>query len=329
MRPWLNFSFRFQSGYTVDLPMAQFFGPGHGVVMLTRVTPEAGDQKPVYLLNRVSFPDIPKTNVTIEFGGGYVVGEGRYKVETLLSDDADRLCRKTWRITAKRSGIHGDFPLGMQPDTVRALYGPRQFRDASEIDDMRPIRLTVLMHAAPLWPRMTKFPVYDRLVLLGSVASLLERLPAKSVRLIVFNLDQQRELYREDHFEPGKVQDVARTLNELELGLVNIRTLQNRRGHMNLIADLINQERDTDAVIFLGPTARYFDKFPEEAIDPQTSDGPLFFYFQYKPYWARGADFPDSVAYAMKRVRGKTIIIHAPEEFAKAIKQVREQIAQK
>src|SRR5260370_3007244 len=40
IRPALNFSFRFQAGYAVDVPMVQFSGPGHGLSVFIRVTPE-------------------------------------------------------------------------------------------------------------------------------------------------------------------------------------------------------------------------------------------------------------------------------------------------
>ena len=52
----------------------------------------------------------------------------------------------------------------------------------------------------------------DRILLLGTLASLLERVPTTSVRLVVFNLDQQRELYRQDGFSTPGFNEVARSL---------------------------------------------------------------------------------------------------------------------
>ena len=46
IQPSLNFSFRYQSGYTVAVPMNQYLGSGHGWTVLTRITPEGGDPKP-------------------------------------------------------------------------------------------------------------------------------------------------------------------------------------------------------------------------------------------------------------------------------------------
>jgi len=91
IRPSLNFSFRFQAGYVVHVPMNQYSGEGHGWAMVTRITPEGGGQKPVYLVGRTRLPSIPKTKVAVEVGGGYLLGEGRYDVNWTLLDDADRI----------------------------------------------------------------------------------------------------------------------------------------------------------------------------------------------------------------------------------------------
>jgi hypothetical protein len=48
IKPSLNFSFRYQAGYTVAVPMNQYLGSGHGWSMLTRITPEGGDAKPEF-----------------------------------------------------------------------------------------------------------------------------------------------------------------------------------------------------------------------------------------------------------------------------------------
>jgi hypothetical protein len=78
-------------------------------------------------------------------------------------------------------------------------------------------------------------------------------------------------------------------------------------------------------VIFLGPTARYFDKVPQAVLAKPARTTIQFFYFQYKPYGV--PDFPDSVDFAVKRLNGKTVIIRSPGELAKAIALVKRQMA--
>jgi hypothetical protein len=325
--PRMSFGFRLQTGYVFRIPMSQYTGPGHEWDILARITPEAGGQ-PVYLGAGLRLPNVPKTNQTVEWGGFYWIGEGRYRVEWMLMDEAHRICRKQWNVDARLSqnerGLTGGMPAGaVAPVSFRRWS--RQETDAAGTPVLR--RLTVLLHAAPLFPRLTRFRAQDRLVLLGSLASLLEGLRAKSVRLVIFNLDQQRELFRRDDFTPEAFDQAVQSMDNVQLQLVNYEILQNRRGPVDLLAKLFNQEINaqdpSDAVVVLGPPTRYSDKV-ETALDARQGS-PQFFYLQSKPYY--GADFPDSIESTVKRLKGRKIVMHTPEEFAKAIKLVASQVA--
>ena len=320
----LSFSLRFQTGFIARVPLKPYAGATHRWNTLLRVTPQG--REPFYLGTFNRMRNIPKTSVPAEMGGFYQVGEGRYTVDWLMADDTGRACRKSWKLDAKLTPSERGLKPGMEPGTVGALTYRRWSPQTAEADIHPLHRLTVLLHAAPLFPRSTRFRPQDRLLLLGSLASLLEAVPAESVRLVVFNLDQQKELFRKEDLTPAQFDQVAQSTSSLQLQLVDYRVLQNHRGHLSLLADLINQElhaeQPSDKVIFLGPTSRYYDKFPETALQQTPGTAPQFFYFQYKPYWGRDPNFPDSVAYAIKRVKGKTMLIHSPDEFARAIKEV-------
>ena len=90
------------------------------------------------------------------------------------------------------------------------------------------------MHAAPMFPRRTRMRPNDTITLLGSLSSLLERVPARPVRLVVFNLDQHKELYRKEDFTLDSLDQVSSSINSMELDLVDVETLQNRQGHVKI-----------------------------------------------------------------------------------------------
>lgn len=146
----LSFSFRFQTGYVVHVPMKQYFGPGHRWGALLKITPE-GSQSPIYLYSGVRLPNIPKTKNTGEYGGSFQVGEGRYAVDWEMFDETNRACRKSWKIVAKLAASERGLTLGLTPGTVGAISYRRW--SARDTADARPLRrLTVLLHAAPLFP---------------------------------------------------------------------------------------------------------------------------------------------------------------------------------
>lgn len=323
--PALNFSFRIQAGYVVRVPMGQFFGPGHIWFILVRVTPEEGG-KPVFLASRTRLPDVPKTKVEVALGGGYLLGEGRYRVRWMIIDDQDRICRKEWRIEARLSNAERKAGVSTRPNTVAAFSLLGSPDGARPPDDSPPFSATILMHAAPVFPRRTHLRVSDRMLLIGSLAALLERLPAHSVRLVVFNLDQQKELYRRDGFTLAALDQVEQAMNELELNAVDYHVLQKPRGYIDLLADIVERERrdsnPSDAVVFLGPAARYEDKPPRAPWDKPAAV-PHFFDFQYRPRMGRGvAGGPDSIALTVSMLKGKTMVVRTPADFARAIDQL-------
>lgn len=323
----LNFSFRIQAGYRVRLPMRQYSGPGHALALASKVTPEGRD--PIYLLSAIRMPAIPKNKAEWDLGGSFLLGEGRYQVDFLIGDDLNRSCRKSWNVEVKLDARERSLNLGLEPGTVGEISLRRWSAQNPEADVHRVPRLTVFLHAAPLYNRMTRMRGQDRSILLASLVALLESLPARSVRLVAFNLDQQKELFRQDVLTPEAFEPLAQSMNHLQLQTVDLHILQNRTGHISLLSDLVNREltakEPSDAVIFLGPTARYFEKFPDLAAEPRASS--RFFYIQYKANWDRGQDFPDSIDYAVKKLRGKTLRVHTPDEFAKAIQQINTQLS--
>jgi hypothetical protein len=182
IRPMLDFSLRFRAGYTVRVPLSQYRGEGHGWPMAVRVRPEGGGE-PVYFLDRLSLPEAPDRDgqpnevhipeVLAEAGGGYLLGAGRYRASFLLLDDQNRTCRAEWDVDAQPHTGRRDAKMAIQPGSVQeiSLGGT----PSSNLSSERAVdKLTVLLHAAPVSPRMSKVQASDAVVLLGALSSLLE-----------------------------------------------------------------------------------------------------------------------------------------------------------
>jgi hypothetical protein len=322
LRPTLDFSFRFQAGYMVRVPMNQLPGKGHAWGVVVRVTPEGGAS--VYLGHRTRLPEVPKTNAELELGGGYLLGEGRYRVAWKLTDETGRVCRSEWKVDARRSHADRKVRMSLPPETVTPLYARAP---SDHHDDAPALRLTVLLDAAPISPRRTRMGARDNMMLLGTLSALLDRLPTSSVRLVAFNLDQQKELYRQDGFTPDRLSDLAQTVESLQLGMVDYHVLQNRRGHVELLADLVNRElaepEPSDVILFLGPLARFGERFPEQLLERSAAPSPRFFYLQYRPPFLRmQAPLPDLIHSLVGRLKGKVVVMNSPGDFEKGIEQI-------
>jgi hypothetical protein len=331
LKPSLNYSFRFQAGYTVSVPMNQYQGSGHSLAIVVGITPEGGRQ-PVYLGNHVRLPDVPRTKAELNLSGAYLLGEGGYSMKWMMTDETGRVCRKNWHVDVKLSRSERGVQVAMPNGAVSDISGRGLRRPKPDTIDAHPLRLTVLMHAAPMSPRRTRMRPNDTMTLVSSLSSLLEHVPTTSVRLVVFNLDQQKELYRKDGFTRRSLNQVFSSVNDVEMGLVDVQVLENRRGHVDLISDMVNQEiraePPSDAVVFLGPMARFEDKIPRQALETTAGVPPRFFYFQVRPFFFGGrgglpgppaSSMPDSINSAISRLNGKVVVIHSPGDLAKAI----------
>lgn len=296
VKPSLSFGFRFRAGYIFRVPLTQYValnqpsGARHRWSVLTEITPE-GSTQPVDLLDILRLPAVLNNKVLGEAGGGYLLGEGHYRVKWMLLDDLGRVCRKDWRIEVKLSRAESSARVAMPPNSVaelslRGMAGVNRHPDAG-----RPLRLTVLVDAAPLIERRlakTVLSANDHVFLVNALSALLERVPTSSVRVVVFNLAQQKELFRRDGFTLESLDDMSRAMNELKLATVDYRVLQNKTGHVDFVVNLINQELratpPSDAAIFVGPRERFQDKAPPDAFDQVHGPTPQFFFLRYRPF---------------------------------------------
>jgi hypothetical protein len=351
-KPTVHFSLRLEAGYIYEVPMKQYRGNGHGWAVLTRVTPENGS--PVYLADGFQLPPVPETEKKIEAqgGGSFFVGEGRYLVKWLLFDDKGRTCRKEWKIDARLgSAVRKIDPL-MPPGKVAGLSWSAPSATQRSAD--APLsRLTILLDVASRSPLRVMHSAQETGVLLDALWALTEELPARQVKLVAFHLAQQKVVFRSDNFTAGAMPDLARAINELQPSQVDVSVLARPRGEVDIVESLANTEalaaQPPDAVIFLGPRVMYTDRIPPDRSDLPAAL-PRFFYVQcatspfrggyrgmFEPFRAPhsysprpemplSAGAPDLIENIVARMKGKTLYAGLPEEFVKAVSEIRRAI---
>ena len=152
----------------------------------------------------------------------------------------------------------------------------------------------------------------------------------RSVRFVAFNLEQQKEIFHREQFARSSIDEVAKSIDELELGLVDVKVLQNRRGHVELLTEMLEHETTaadpSEVVLFLGPGTRYFDKLPLSSLESTSASATRYVFFQLHPVFRGGppppSNFPDSISQTISRLKGKTVHIRTPGDFAKAMRQL-------
>jgi hypothetical protein len=363
LRPALNFGLRFQAGFVLSLPLNQWQGAGHSLRVVLAVTPQDGDGRTVYLAGRYRLPEIPPTRMWGQVGGGYLLGEGRYTTDATIFDETGRVFRATWQSTAERGRGSRTVKVNLPPNTVAQFSLFRHATPASTNAAPRAPaieRLTVLLDAAPANPRQSQLQATDAVKLLDALSSLVEQIPARSVRVVAFNLDQQKEIFREDQFGSAGFQQLGGALFALQLATVDVTVLQNPAGATGLLTGLVKQEIDAperaDLVLFLGPHLHSRMKLPPDAVARPAADAPGFFYIAIDrpirhffpsiagpdatrrasgisdpplgpPLVLPGAMFgeplgADVISSLIGKLKGKTEVVVTPSDFAKAIARI-------
>lgn len=319
IKPSLNLGFHFQTGFFARISMNQNSDRAHWWTSVLRVTPEEQEREPVWLVSRYRVPAGPLKG-TAEVVGAYLVGEGRYRVDMVLADGQRQLCHASWNVRAKLSRKARAVRPGLPPGTVddislrrRRIMGPEDAGARYEV--------AILMHAAAMSPNRVHLRNQDRMVLMSALSSMLERLPVRKVRLTIFNMDKQQELYHADELTGRTFREAVDALNGLETGIVNYSTLMNRGGHLDLLSELVQRElaseRPPDAIIFLGPVARWDDKMSEELLPDRAR--PVF-YVQlrsWNPHWQG-----DAITRMVRKLGGQTKAVYSPDDFAVAIQEL-------
>ena len=189
--------------------------------------------------------------------------------------------------------------------------------------DLAAAKLTIFLDATPLNLRSTQLRPFDRILLVNSLISLLARVPHRDVRLVAFNLDQQKVIAEEDHLDEQGFRRLKNKLRDLQLSTVDYKVLEHRKGHVDLLARLMNAEiaapARSDAIVFVGPASWLGDRFPPDRIERGNGSLPHVVYFEYHPYWGRGPEFPDVLRNLTKVCAGKVFAIHSPAELANAL----------
>lgn len=317
----LDYAFRFQAGYYLELPLKQYSGEKNVLRILTRITPERVGAPSKDLIQQFTLPPVPeKTRAVLGVDGGFMVGEGLFRVELLLADNHGRACRSHWKFTVARSREERRVQVALEPGEVEALNRLR-WSDALPPEPSAP-KLTVMLDATPLDPTSPKLHYFDRVLLLNSLVSMMQHVHYSDVHVVAFNLDQQRVLFDEANFNDEAFRRLSRILNDLELASVNVHVLSNPEGHLRMLARLMAAEATAEspsrAVIILGPSSRLQERFPAGILEHSETLPPVY-YFEYHPFWIRNADFADVLRNMTQACEGKTFRIHSPGELATAI----------
>ena len=198
-------------------------------------------------------------------GGSFLLGEGRHDDKWSLLDDLGQVCRQ--ERTPLEARLGGSERSAKRHDAARHGWRSHMAFDVRCRCHFpsNPRHVTVLLNSVlPVKPEpgqdgASESPHLVRRsmgTLLSILESLPERMPATSVRLVVFDPDQQRELFRQDDFKVDEIHRIAHTADGIDQWAVGHSAIRTRWepeiSSPTLRTRRFGQRSPPDDVVFLG-----------------------------------------------------------------------------
>jgi hypothetical protein len=327
-KPVLGFDLKFHARYSVSVPLQELSGSENLLTILFRVRSldDQGDQ--TYFTQKIRVPEIDEAaKGEAYFEGGFDLGEGRYQVDWLIRDRAERVCSDYWELAA-------ELP---QKDRQIAVVVPPNSILASEFEQFRPeppvernpdavLNVKVLVNFAPQNSRASTLQPAD----LGALVSILRTISRdpriRRFSVTAFNIQEQKVLFRQENVDQIDFPAIGESVKELKLGTIDLARLNRKNSETDFLARLFREEipagnEAPDGVIFAGPKAML-----EANVSPDVyrEMGPLSYPLFYMNYnlWPNQIPWRDSIGHAVKHFRGVEYTISRPRDLWYAVSEI-------
>jgi hypothetical protein len=315
----LGFDLRFHAGYEVTIPLRELSGSENTLTILFRILPENRKDEPTYFTHRVKVPSIEEeAKGDAYLQGSFDLGEGKYHVDWLMRDRAERVCSHYWDAEATLPSKDKSINLVIPPGAIQASEN-EDFKEEPPIERSadNPLVVKVLINFAPQNSRSAMLKPVDTTALVSILRQISRDPRIGKFSIIAFNLQEQRTVYRQEEADRIDFPKLGDALNSLNLGTVDLKRLANKTGEVDFLTDLIRTEaggeKPTDALIFAGPKALLDSNVPQEELKEVGDLAFPVFYMNFN-LTPQSTPWRDAIGNAVKFFKGTEYTITRPRD---------------
>ena len=322
----VGFDLKFHGGYEVSVPMKELAGQENLLTIIFRVTPANGAGDPTYFIQRIKVPEIDENSKgEASFYGAFDVGEGKYKVDWLMRDRAERVCSNYWDVEAQLSDRDTQMALAIGASAIRQSE-TEYFRQEPPVQrENDPTTVKILLNYAPQNPRSSVMRPIDTSALVSILRNLSRDPRVTRFSLVAFCMQEQKILYRQDNAEKIDFPALGEALAKIQLGRVDVARLADKRSDIRFITELIRNELSIterpDAFIFAGPKVMLEHNIETEALKEIGSLEAPVFYMNYNLF-PQAVPWRDTIGNAVKYFKGLEYTISRPRDLWSATAEV-------
>jgi len=320
-KPSLGFDLKFHSGYEVSTPLQELAGNGNQLTMVFRVTPEGHPDEPVYFSQHVAVPAIDADEKGPAFlQGVFDVGEGKYHVDWMMRDRAERVCSFHWDAEASLPGKDKQMALDIAATAVQP-YDAEPFKQEPPVERKAsdpPLNVKVMVNFAPQDAQSATLQPLDINALISILRNIAREPRIGRFSIIAYNMQEQRVIYRQEDASQIDFPALGQALSSLNLGTVDLKRLSQKHGDTEFLSNLITREvgetkGKPDAVIFAGPKVSLDDGIPPETLKQLGEVKFPVFYMNYNLN-PQINPWRDAIGNTVKYLKGMEFTISRPRD---------------
>ncbi|MEZ5351027.1 MAG: acetyltransferase [Bryobacteraceae bacterium] len=325
-KAFLGFDLRFHAGYDLNVPLRELAGSENTLTILFRVYPEGQPEAKKYFMQKVRVPEIEEdAKGDAYLQGAFDLGEGKYQVDWLMRDRTERVCASSWKVEAELSSKERDIAMAIEPNAIEGVRY-EQFYDDPPVEraaDSGSVKVKILVNFAPQKARAAALRPLDTVALVSMLRTLNREPNIGKYSLVAFNLQEQKILHRQDDADRIDFRALGQSLEELQLGTVDLKRLAEKHGETTFLGDLIAAEfkPGPQAMIFAGPKALLDANIPEAKLREVGDLKFPVFYMNYilNPY---ATPWRDTIGNAVKFFKGVEYTISRPRDLWFAVSEI-------
>lgn len=324
----LEFGLDYWSAYGFTVRLAQIDpSAGRDGMVAVRVTPLEPASRSAYFFSPATVPDVvpgvevsAKIKASMKASGGGVLnfGAGRYRVDWLFQLKNLQSCRDSWTL---RTGPAPELPGRLQAGQVDAL-DVKQWAGFPATPDRESRRATILIHATPrrgVRDRVHIAP-QDIAALMGCLRSLLATGRYNSARIVVFQFYRTSVVLEINSLDPAGFRRVADTLEAVDIGTIDVSTLQRANTRDEFFSQLVLREGS------IQPLCQdvYLLGFPRGFANSWSVNWPakskLPFRLSYLAITYQQETPQDAISQLVRKAGGHVVAIYNPRQLGKFLR---------
>ena len=315
----LGFDLKFHSGFEVTVPFKELAGSENLLTILFRVTAKDKSEEPAYFIQRVKVPAIEEdARGEASLEGAFDLGAGKYHVDWLMRDRAERVCSYYWDVEATLPPKDTSLTVAIPQSEIRPVEF-EYFREEPGVDraSEAPINVKVLLNYAPQNASSATMRPHDITALVSILRSIFRDPRIAKFSLVAFNLHEQRILFRQENADSIDFPSLGEAVSKVKLATVDLTRLGNKKGEITFLSSLVQSELSKtdrpDAIVFAGPKAMVDSKIEPDVLKELGELTYPVYYLNYNLF-PQAAPWKDAISHAVKYFKGQEFTISKPRD---------------